>query len=63
MVAQMGNYMSVYFVTRAGQKMPERLTIYASGSEVPESLPYWCIMVDKSTEEMNVDESRNKVCL
>ena len=23
-----GSYMSVYFVTRAGQKMPERLTVY-----------------------------------
>ena len=55
--------MSVYFVTRAEQKMSERLTIYASGLEVPESLPYWCIMVDKSTEEMNVDESGNKICL
>ena len=28
-------------------------------SSVPRLSPYWCIMVDKSTEEMNVDESRN----
>lgn len=31
--------------------------------QVPESLPYWCIIVNKEIKEMNVDESRNKVCL
>lgn len=31
--------------------------------QVPRSLPYWCIIVNENIEEMNVDESGNKICL
>lgn len=31
--------------------------------QVPESLPYWCIIVNENIEEINVDESGNKICL
>ena len=31
--------------------------------QVPESLPYWCLIVNENIEEMSVDESRNKLCL
>ena len=30
----MGNYISVYFMTRVGQKMPERLNIYEFSAKI-----------------------------
>ena len=31
--------------------------------QVPESLPYWCLITNEKIEGMNVDESGNKICL
>lgn len=31
--------------------------------QVPESLPYWCLILNEDIDEMSVHESGNEICL